>query len=593
MVKTQRLRKCLKLLCILLGVIIGVPLLTAFSLIGYTVVKQASTDHSIDVDTIMQGIELEVTVPDGSDEYLFDPQYLQETEVVINSSGTYILSGDYTSVTIDADDTDVVQLILENAAISSTNSPAIMIRSAGDVYITLPEETENHIIDAETYELSGTDINADGAIFSRSNLSIGGTGSLTVVGNYKKGIVSKDTLTITGGLITVTSKDSAIDGKDAVKIAGGQIVIDAGADGIRSTAENYTNKGFVCITGGSFQITAMNDAIQAETVAIIMGGTFEITTGGGSIENANQNRGFPGKEQQQDADDLESAKGIKAGSFVWIQGGTISFDCKDDALHSNGSLQVDDGTITVLTNDDALHAENVLYINDGVIDIQRCYEGIEATCVKINGGQITIMSDDDGINASDGNSISVVTGWINKTIVHSTAYILIEINGGEIDVQASGDAIDSNGDIIINGGILQASSSATGADLAIDFDSTCKVNGGTLIATGAISREDAISSESTQSVILYYTSSIEAGTVVTLSDSSGNLLASCCPPLAFSCVTISVPELVLGETYELTIGEETSTILLEDIITEIGTKTSRGFGEMGMGVESPEDFSPR
>ena len=59
---------------------------------------------------------------------------------------------------------------------------------------------------------------------------------------------------------------------------------------------------------------------------------------------------------------------------------------------------------------------------------------------------------------------------------------MIEINGGNITIkmgQGDTDGVDSNGDIIINGGTINVTGQST-----FDYDGTGKINGGTVICNG-------------------------------------------------------------------------------------------------------------
>ena len=92
---------------------------------------------------------------------------------------------------------------------------------------------------------------------------------------------------------------------------------------------------------------------------------------------------------------------------------------------------------------------------------------MEGTYVQINGGQIDIQASDDGINAG------------RKSNAYSPAVV---INGGDITVTVGAgdtDGIDSNGDIIVNGGTVRVNGNST-----FDYDGNARYNGGTIIANG-------------------------------------------------------------------------------------------------------------
>ena len=63
---------------------------------------------------------------------------------------------------------------------------------ADKVGIKLEEGSENLISDSQDYQVNDDENNPNAAIFSQEDLMINGTGTLTVLGNYNHGIVSKD-----------------------------------------------------------------------------------------------------------------------------------------------------------------------------------------------------------------------------------------------------------------------------------------------------------------------------------------------------------------------------------------------------------------
>ena len=147
-------------------------------------------------------------------------------------------------------------------------------------------------------------------------------------------------------------------------------------------------------------------------------------------------------------------------------GGNITVDSADDGIHSNADMTISSGTITINSGDDAIHADGLLQIDGGNLKLT-AHEGLEGTYVKINDGTINISATDDGINAGD------------KSEAYTTT---IEINGGSLTiVMGSGDtdAIDSNGNIYINGGSINITGQS-----AFDYDGEAKYTGGDLIVNG-------------------------------------------------------------------------------------------------------------
>lgn len=352
----------------------------------------------------------------------------------ITSGGSYKVSGKSDCITINTNKD--VELVLEDAEITCANGPAIYVENAGSVSIVL--NGTNTISATTTADL-------DGAIYSKDDLVFSGTGTLTVTSNYD-GIVSKDSLLIKSGTYVIQSDDDAIRGKDNVAIVDGTFTINAKGDGIKATNDEDTTLGYVTIDGGTFDITSGNDGIEAITELVIKQGSFDITTTG----NAN----------------IESSKGLKAGTLIEISGGTYDIDATDDGIHSNGDIAIDKGTFDITSKDDAIHADGLIEINGGTFTISAS-EGIEATYVKINDGTIEISASDDGINAGK----------------KSTDYeVAIEINGGNITIKMGAgdtDGIDSNGNLYINGGTIDIT-----ANSPFDYDGESKYTGGTIIVNG-------------------------------------------------------------------------------------------------------------
>ncbi len=150
-----------------------------------------------------------------------------------------------------------------------------------------------------------------------------------------------------------------------------------------------------------------------------------------------------------------------------ITGGKYNLSAKEDGINTNDSLAITAGTFTVKVSDDAIHTDGLLQVDGGTFDITAA-EGLEATYVLINNGDITISASDDGINAGQKSDAYTPT---------------IEINGGNIKInmgQGDTDGLDANGNIIINGGTVDITGQS-----ACDYDGTAQLNGGTLIVNGS------------------------------------------------------------------------------------------------------------
>ncbi len=477
-----------------------------------------------------------------------------EKAVKITAEGTYVVSGEHESITVSAPDTAKVHIILKNATVSNTSGPAIYIESADKVLITAYKGTTNTLSDGTSYTGSFKDTNIDGTIFSKTDLTLNGEGTLNITGNCKCGAVSKDDLIICGLNLTVKSTGCALEGKDCVKIKDAAITVSSGGDGIRSTNTEKTNKGFVYIETGNIDITSGSDGIQAATVLKAANGNVKITAGGAADTKQNSGDrnmpGFGGKTQT--TDDEESTKGLKAGSLIVIDEGSFEVSSKDDSFHSNGDIEINGGSFTAATGDDGFHADSNLIINGGSITVSRSYEGLEGQKVTVTGGNIDITASDDGINAASPSASGSST---DGRPGNSDSNALITIGGGYILVNASGDGIDSNGNVVISGGTVLVSGPTDNGNAAFDYNGEATVSGGTVILCGSSGMAQGFSEKSEQASFMYtLDSSASAGSSVALTDEKGNVIASFIPAKQYNNIVITSPSLKNGSSYKLVIG---------------------------------------
>lgn len=492
--------------------------------------------------------------------------------ILITSAGTYTISGtlDDGQIVVDTQEEETVRLVLNGVDITCSTSAPIYALNAEKVVITLVAGTKNYITNGTSYILEdATSDEPNAAIFSNDDLTINGDGSLVVDANYNNGIQSKDDLYITGGNITVTAVNDGIKGRDSIAVKDGNITIDAGGDGMQSNNDEDAAKGFIAIEGGAINIVAGADGIQAETSILISGGDITISSGGGSANaSTGSSWGFWGSSNTTDTSD--SAKGIKAGVDLNIDGGTIEIDSSDDALHSNGSMTISEGDIAISSGDDGMHADTSIVIDGGNIIVTKCYEGIESAVITINGGDINLTASDDGINVSGGADGSSINGRPGQNSFSYSGSSCLYINGGYIVVYAGGDGLDSNGSISMTDGIVIVNGPTDSANGALDF-MTCNVSGGYLLAVGSSGMAQAPGTSSTQySVMVTFSSALQAGTLVHIESGDGDdvltfMLAKTC-----QSVVLCSSELHNGETYVVYTGGN-STGSLKDGLYSGGT----------------------
>ncbi len=327
--------------------------------------------------------------------------------VTVSEAGTYVFSGklDDGQIIVNAGKDDDVKIVLNNAGIKSTKASAISAVQCGKLFLLLEKGSSNTISGGNTVD--ETDSSPDAAIYVKDDMTILGEGELTVNGNAKNGITSKNTLKITGGKITVSAENHGITGKDDLYIQNSSISVETkSGDGLRSNNSD-TDKGNVYIENSDITVVSANDGIQAENNLTVSSGTISITTGGGAAKNTKSSQGdFFVRTQTQSEEDTESMKGLKAGGNLIVTAGTITIDSYDDSLHSDSDVKIGGGTITMKSGDDGVHADNTLTIADGNITVSQSYEGLEANNINISGGKIDVTAADDGVNCSGGNDSS-------------------------------------------------------------------------------------------------------------------------------------------------------------------------------------------
>lgn len=477
---------------------------------------------------------------------------VSENEIKITTEGCYYITGNSedANIVIEANKNDNVQLVLDNCNLTSKTTAPINGIKCNVLTITLAENSNNTISDIGTYtKFTDTEKSEpDGTIFTKTDLVINGTGSLTVNSNYLDGIVSKDTLKIINANININSKDDGIRGKDYVAIKSANITINAGGDGIKSTNEAI---GYIVIQGGNLNITAVNDGIQAETILNISEDPqINITTT--ASQNKNNNRRNP---RNTNSSSSVSSKGLKADKEITIQNGTITISSTDDSIHSNGFIIINGGEFSLSTGDDGIHADTNIIINNGNIDITKSYEGIESGYIEINEGTINIVASDDGINVASKNDQSSMEngpGMNNQNKANANRKLII--NGGNITVNASGDGLDSNGSIYIYGGNILVKGPTSNGDAPLDFDGEMVIDGGNLISYGSSGMFESPSNSSKQNIIICSLNG-SSGDKITVKDSQENEIASFEAEKKYQIIVISNDNIKQGETYKIYVND--------------------------------------
>lgn len=466
------------------------------------------------------------------------------SEITISSGGTYNVSGTLTDgrIIVDAGKAEVI-INLAGADIACSYSSPVYIYSAGTATINLAAGTNNSLTDGQAYSYTDSysaeaEEEPNACLYSKDDLVITGSGSLTVNGNFGNGITSKDSLEISGSEITVNAANHGINGKDYNSISGAVITVSCQGDAIRSTNDTDSSLGYVTVKDSQLTLNSGEDSIQAQTDVSLENSTINIVSGGGSSVT-------PGET---------SAKGIKADGTVTIDSGTFTLDCSDDGIHASNVL-INSGSFTISTGDDGMHADDSLTVSGGTITVNKSYEGLEATEVNITGGEIYITSSDDGINAAGGADGSGSQGgdWFGGMGGMSGSTGTLNITGGYVVVDASGDGLDANGDINMGDGTVIVFGPENSGNGALDYDGSFNLTGGTLIAAGAGGMAQSPNNPSQNTLSITFDQIISSGEYISLYTSDGYELTFKTKK-SMQNIIISSPDLETGTDYTVSYG---------------------------------------
>ena len=199
---------------------------------------------------------------------------------VITRGGSYELRGDLSGgqIKVAVPKTEQVELIFNNFTASCNTSAPLYVESADKCVIYLAAGSVNTLTDATLYKYANpADDKPNACIYSADDLTIKGTGTLNVNGNYNNGIGCKNDLRIKDCTLNVTGVNNIVKGGDSVEIENATVKLSGGEDGIKSDATDRADKGYILITAGSkVEINCIDDAIQA-TVSITVEAGCRIT----------------------------------------------------------------------------------------------------------------------------------------------------------------------------------------------------------------------------------------------------------------------------------------------------------------------------
>ena len=272
---------------------------------------------------------------------------------------------------------------------------------------------------------------------------------------------------------------------------------------------------------------------------------------------------------------------IKTKDTLAIISGNFDLTSVDNAVRAKDALTVEAGTFKVNATGKGFTSDGELNIYGGDINIEKSEEGLEGLTVEIYGGNVDISTTDDGINARTKYDDSVSDSEKEMLGNQDQDGVEVRIAGGTVNINASGDAIDSNGDLYIEGGETYISGPTSGGDGTLDYNGEAKITKGVYVGAGSSGMFQTFSEDSSQNFInVYYDSTQAAGTTITLSDESQTKLIEFVAEKEFATVVISLPSLETGKTYTLKTGDTEQTVTINSVSSSLGT-SSGGFGGPG------------
>ena len=270
--------------------------------------------------------------------------------VNITKSGTYVISGqsDGVQIKVEADKEADVHLVLTGASMSNTDA-AISATSAGHVYLTLAEGATNSLSDSS----SNSDEKANAALFSKVDLTINGSGTLTVDGKKNNGIKANDTLHITGGTYNITAVGDAFNVNDELNITGTTMTIDAKEDGVKVDNDEDMTVGNMYLANNTITVTAGDDGIHASGNLVIDSGTYTVKNSTEGIEGKSItiNGGDINVYSTDDGVNAANKNAQQSDIYFTMTGGNLIVEVGQgdtDPIDSNGNITVTGGTIKLI-----------------------------------------------------------------------------------------------------------------------------------------------------------------------------------------------------------------------------------------------------
>ena len=517
------------------------------------------------------------------------------------------------STRVAADDEDYSAAVYSKADLTFNGNGTLNINAG---YRNGIKSTDDLKIVSGTYNITS---NEDG-IVGKDLLAVKtGTFNITSGQDGMKSTYDKDdtkgNIIIDDGIFNITASTDGIQSEHILRINGGEFNIKTGNGYQASTKSSNSQPGNM---GGNTTTTTQTQdedsmkGLKAGTIIKVTGGTYII-------------------DSQDDA--------VHTNGNMYIDNGKYTINTGDDAFHADTQLVINGGTIDVQNSYEGIESLEII-INGGDINVTASDDGINASGgssdsadtqhqgmsdnnqpgnmdnndSNMNLGQPGVMMDgnqsdngtmggnsnnmgqpqgtpdgnqsDNGMMGGNSDNMGQLQGMPDNNqsgnmggFGNSDSIATMTINGGNLFVNASGDGLDANGSIYINGGTVIICGPTSDGDTAIDFDSACEIKGGTVMAFGSSGMLETPTSAENGACIVTSFSSVSAGTQYTLTDSTGKTILSYTPSKAYASAIVYSADISTGNTYTVNAGSVSQSVTVNSAVTS--NASSGAAGRMG------------
>jgi len=423
--------------------------------------------------------------------------------------------------------------------------------------------------------------------------------AITLNFNGSTAVTTSELVGIDGSTITITKEGTYILSGD---LNNGQVIVDATINdkiqlvlqGVTMNSDNsapifikQADKVFITLAEGTDNyLTTMGEFVSSDedNVDSVIYSKDDLTLNGeGSLTiSTDSGHGIVSKDDlvitSGNYNITSKVHGLVGKDSVRVLDGAFLIVSDEDGIHSNndedtslGFVYIAGGTIEITSGDDGIHANTNVTISGGTININESYEGIEGQSINIEGGIVNVAASDDGLNAAGGNDSSAFNNGQKMDMFTADADCYITISGGILNVNASGDGVDSNGNLYVSGGETYVSGPTNNGNGSLDYNGSATITGGVFIAAGSSGMAQNFGTDSTQGSILI-NSTQSQNSSITLTDSEGALLLTYTPEKQYNSVVVSTPDVVIDNEYTLTLGSESQSAIMTELIYGSGNE---------------------